>query len=187
MSEMDDSTDRRPVPPPLDPSAAEPTDRLSPRGGRWRGALRGSRLALALGVLVLPLTLAVGLTVLAKAPTDPAVARVVSTATLESEFGVHFDLVGVTAAGGLVEIRFTVLDAAKARMLFHDPSAQPTLFVADRGAVLRMKKGMSHALDLVGGARYFFLFPNANGVVQSGTPVSIVIDDIRLEPIAAQS
>lgn len=184
---MDDPLGRRPVPSSLDSSAAAPTDRPSPRGGRWGGARTGERLVLALGVLVLPLVLAGALTAVAKAPTDPGAARVVSTTTLESEFGVRFDLVGVTAAGGLVEIRFTVLDPVKAKMLFHDPSAQPTLFIADRGAVLRMKKGMGHALDLIGGARYFFLFPNANGVVQSGTPVSIVIDDIRLEPIAAQS
>ena len=118
---------------------------------------------------------------------DPAAARVVSVADLEQDYGVRFDLIGVTASGGLVDLRFTVLDATKAKALFHDASSSPALYVESTGSVLRTRKGMGHRLDMVAGGRYFMLFSNAGGVVQAGTPVSIVIDDIRLEPIAALS
>lgn len=185
----DPDLEEAPVSP--EPSAAQPIDRPPPRGGRWGGALRrglgGVWLAAIASTIVAPLIVAIGLTAVAEAPTAPSAARVVSSDTLASEFGIRFDLVGVTAAGGLVEIRFTVLDASKARNLFHDPSSVPTLFVEQSGAVLHTKKGMSHRLELLDGARYFLLFPNAGGVVQSGTPVSIVIDDVKIEPIAAQT
>jgi hypothetical protein len=46
---------------------------------------------------------------------------------------------------------------------------------------------MGHHLSLVTGGRYFILFSNAGGVVQSGTSVSVLINDVRLTAIAAQS
>ena len=114
-------------------------------------------------------------------------ARVVSSETFEAAYGVRFDLVGVTAAGGLVDLRFTVVDSEKASHLFHDDTTSPMLYLQGSGSVLRMKHGMIHRLNLVTGGRYFVLFSNAGGVVQAGTSVSVVIDDLRTEPIAAQS
>jgi hypothetical protein len=146
---------------------------------------RRSWLLTLVGVLLVPLLVAGSLSAVATATTDPSDARVVSVEALEEDFGVRFDLIGVTASGGLVDLRFTVLDAEKAKALFHDAGSSPSLFIEGSGQVLRTKKGMSHRLNLVAGGRYFMLFSNAGGVVQSGTPVSIVIDDIRLEPIAA--
>ncbi len=118
---------------------------------------------------------------------DPSSARVVSATALEADYGVRFDLVAVTASGGLVDLRFTVLDQAKAKLLFHDAASSPALFVEGSGRVLRTRKGMSHHLSLLSGGRYFVLFSNSGGAVQAGTPVSVVIDDVRLESIAAQS
>jgi hypothetical protein len=138
-------------------------------------------------VLVVPLIVAIGLTALSPGATDPTSARLVSASTLEADYGVRFDMVAVTAAGGLVDLRFVVVDAAKAANLFHDSSSSPALLVDGSGAVLRMRKGMNHNISFLTGSRYFVLFPNAGGAVQRGTRVSVVIDDIRLEPIAVQS
>jgi hypothetical protein len=149
----------------------------------------GPWFAAVLGVLVLPVALAIGITSAASAPTDwaarAASARIVSAVDLEREFGVKVNLVAVTAAGGLVDMRVTVIDKDKAQLLFHEES--PSLFVESRGAVLRLSQGMGHKPVLLDGATYFFLYPNSGGVVQAGTGVSIVIDAVRTYPITAQS
>jgi hypothetical protein len=144
-------------------------------------------IAALIGVAVLPLVIAGGLTVAGNGPPDPSGARVIDARTLEADYGVRFDMVAVTASGGLVDLRFTVVDEAKAKGLFHDTATSPALFVEGRGAVLRTRKGMNHTLSLLTGGRYFVLFSNAGGVVQPGTQVSVVIDNIRLEPITAKS
>jgi hypothetical protein len=139
------------------------------------------------GVVILPLLVSGGLSAMGTSVADPSSARVVSATSLEADYGVRFDLVAVTASGGLVDLRFTVLDQAKAKLLFHDAASSPALFVEGSGRVLRTRKGMTHHLSLLSGGRYFVLFSNSGGAVQAGTPVSVVIDDVRLESIAAQS
>jgi hypothetical protein len=140
-----------------------------------------------IGVIALPLAIAGGLTAAGSSLPDPSSARVVSARTLEADYGIRFDLVAVTASGGLVDLRFTVVDEAKAKALFHDSASSPALLVDGSGTVLRTKKGMSHHLSLLTGGRYFVLFSNKGGAVQAGTHVSVVLEDVRLEPMAAQS
>ena len=172
----------------MDQSASTEAAGPTPSGpGRWRSILRHQWAMTAIGVLVVPILVATTLTAAATATVDPSDARVVSVAELQEDFGVRFDLIGVTASGGLVDLRFTVLDATKAKTLFHDASSSPALYVEGSGNVLRTRKGMSHRLDLVTGGRYFLLFSNSGGAIQAGTQVSIVIDGVRLEPIAALS
>jgi hypothetical protein len=158
--------------------------------GHTRPRLRPWVLAIA-GALVLPLVVAAGLTLTASS-TDifaqkAADARVVSAAELEQEYGIKVYLVAVTAEGGLVDLRYTVVDRDKAGHVLHDSSTLPALFVTSSGAVLHAPQAKAHKMDLVNGGSYFLLFPNSGGVVQAGAPVSVVIDGIRLEPIAAQS
>ena len=166
---------------PMGPGAQlEPVPAASRRRARsWAMTL--------MGVVVLPIALAVGVTALAPSVPDASSARVISAATLEADYGVRFDLVAVTASGGLVDLRFTVLDEGKAKTLFHTAASSPALLVEGKGTVLRTKKGMSHSLSLLTGGRYFVLFSNSGGVIQAGTKVSVVIDDVRLESMAATS
>jgi hypothetical protein len=162
--------------------------------GRWSAAKQlvlastsRSWLVAAAAILLAPLIVATSLTVFGSGPADPLQARLVSPQTMQDGYGIKLDMVAVTAAGGLVDMRFTVTDGSKASQLFHDPSTAPALLVDGTDAVLHMRRGMNHHLALLTGSRYFVLFPNAGGVIQRGTPVSVVIDDIRLEPIPAQS
>ncbi len=143
-------------------------------------------LTVVVGVLVVPMLVLGALTAASTATPDPSDARVVSAAAFEAEYGIRFDLVGVTAAGGLVDLRFTVVDGEKAGNLFHSQASSPVLYTST-GTVLRMKRGMIHHLSLVTGGRYFVLYSNRGGTVQAGTIVSVVIDGIRTEPIRAQS
>jgi hypothetical protein len=140
---------------------------------------------------VLPLVVTAGLTWTATT-TDlftrkAADATVVSASALEAEYGIRVNLVAVTADGGLVDVRFTILDKDKAGRVLHEEASLPQLFETTTGAVLRSPQARAHKLNLVQGGSYFLLFPNSGGVIQAGAPVSVVIDGIRLEPVAAQS
>lgn len=168
----------------LEPSpaaeVASPPRRLP---ARWR-ALAASFVALVAG----PLLVAGALTAYGNANDHGSAvdARVVSAAELASDYGVRVDLVGVTASGGLVDLRFTVLDKTKAAHLFHDQDALPSLYVESTGRVLESRSGMHHAITLENGARYFLLYSNSGGAVRAGGDVSVVVGDVRLAAVPAQ-
>ena len=168
---------------PDDPSA-------QPTGVRKaRSSTRSWTIVIA-GVLLLPLSVVSILTLPAIARTRAeiaAAARVVDTATLEAETGIRVNLVAVTADGGLIDMRFTVVDQVKAGHLFHDAASMPALFVERSGAVLSASHPLAHKVTVLNGATYFLFFANSGGAIQSGTPVSIVIDGLRTAPIDAQS
>jgi hypothetical protein len=166
----------------------QPTPSESGAPAPATGRRRPNPWAIALiAVLVLPLLVSGGLSAMGASEPDPSSARVVSASTFEADYGIRFDLVAVTASGGLVDLRFTVLDEAKAKGLFHDSASTPAIFVEGSGRVLRTRKGMSHHLSLLTGGRYFVLFSNSGGAVQAGTEVSVALDGVRLEPMAAKS
>jgi cytochrome c-type biogenesis protein CcmE len=185
---------QEPVPTPLEPAGSTPTRRMPRR--TW--------LAAVAGVLVLPIAVAAGLTISAAGSgtvaSNAAAARVVSAADMEQEYGIKVNLVAVTAAGGLVDgrvavgaqakaghHRFTVVDKAKAIHILHDGASMPELLVEPSGTVIHAPTGMRHKVTLLDGGNYFLLYSNPGGAVQAGTEVSVVIGDIRLEPLDAQS
>ena len=167
------------------PGAVAEAPAVSPASRRpWR-----ARVTVAFAVLVVPLLLVAGITA-SSAPRGKvslASIPVVSAAALESEFGIRVDLIGVTAAGGLVQLRFTVTDEQKAALAFHEDGSLPSLAVESRGLVITAPNSMVHHLKVLGGASYFILYSNPGGYVQAGTPVSVLIGNVRLAPITAQS
>lgn len=174
------------MPSDITPNPEAPTGATDPAPAKSRRRPRPWAIAL-FGVLVVPLAIAVGLSAFGTSVPDASTAKVINAATMAADYGIKVDLVAVTAAGGLIDVRFTVVDETKAKALFHDVATMPALLVEGKNTVLRTTKGMNHNLSLLNGARYFLLFSNAGGVVQAGTQVSVVIDGVRLEPTAAES
>ena len=111
---------------------------------------------------------------------NAAAARVVSAADLEKEYGIKVTLVAVIAAGGLVDLRYTVVDKAKAEHFLHDATSLPALYVESSGAILTTNRPKAHKMTVLDGASYFVLYPNSGGAIQAGTGVSVVIDGLRL-------
>ena len=189
--ERSDDRDRSLAAAVPDPLAFPPATSGHGGGTRGRRLPRRTWFAAMAGVVILPLLVAATITFTTFGAndhgSDAAAARVVSAADLEAAYGIRVKLVAITAAGGLVDVRFTVTDKERAAHIFHDALAMPELFVETSGAILAAPRPMAHKLTLLDGATYFLLFPNAGGVIQPGTTVSVVIDDIRLSPIAAQS
>jgi hypothetical protein len=111
----------------------------------------------------------------------------VSAAELESNYGTRIDLVALTALGGLVQLRFTVLDKSKAETLFHVAENMPALIAEPSGKVLHAPSGMRHHLTLLDGGSYFVLYANAGNALAPGTPVSVMIDTVKLEHLVTAS
>ena len=142
------------------------------------------------GVVLLPLMVISTLTLPAALSTKAnlaASARVVDAAELEAATGIRVTLVAVTADGGLVDLRFTVVDEAKASHLMHDQSSMPSLYVERSSRVLSASHPLAHKVSVMDGATYFLFYANAGGAIQGGTPVSVVVDGVRTAPIVAQS
>jgi len=111
--------------------------------------------------------------------------RMISQKELEESYGMQVNLIGVTAAGGLVDVRFKILDPEKAAKFFIDPEKLPKL-MTDEGKILSVSQSDPHEYKLVEDGMVFMLFPNQGGVINPGTPVTILFGDIHLESIEAQ-
>jgi hypothetical protein len=113
---------------------------------------------------------------------NPAIAgsTAVTPAELEQEYGVRLGIVGLLASGGLIELKFQVIDADKATALFGESEDMPFLAVEGTSTVLESAKGMKHTLTLLDGASYFFLYTNVGNSVSAGTQVAMVFDGIRV-------
>lgn len=111
----------------------------------------------------------------------------VTAEELERTYGTRVDLVALTALGGLVQLRFTVLDASKAEPLFHVAENMPALEAESSGAILHAPTGMRHHLTLLDGGSYFVLYANSGNALSPGAPVSVLIDDVKLEHLVTAS
>ncbi len=112
----------------------------------------------------------------------------ISREALMRRYGIRLNLVAVTASGGLVDLRFTVTDAKKAKRIFTTASVMPTVVAEDSGVVLEAHHAGHHAkVTPLTGASYFVLIGNAGGVVQRGVPVSVLFNTVRVEHVTAES
>jgi hypothetical protein len=110
-----------------------------------------------------------------------------SQSVLEEKYGLRVNLVAVTAAGGLVDLRLKIVDGEKAKSLLSDPSHFPALWIADGDVTLVVpKETRSQEIKFENDGNLFVMFPNARGMVKPGTPVIIRFGDTQVEPIPAK-
>jgi hypothetical protein len=94
--------------------------------------------------------------------------------SIESKLGIRFTQAAVVADGGLIEVRYTVLDADKATTFQNDVHHPPVLRSPKRtkNALYRtalMKQGH----NLRPGQTYYILYLNNHGAVRSGETLNI--------------
>ena len=162
------------------------SERRTTGDGAGRGGGRGLRaLVLAAGVAaILPLA-ARAAEANATTP-SPAWAGMPEDA-MEAIHGIRVTRVAVTAGGGLVDLRFTVVDPVKARPLLDAHARPPRLVVEGSGVELEAPKhGGMRGVRLQKDAASFLLFPNARNSIRPGTRVAVVFGDVKVEPVVAQ-
>jgi hypothetical protein len=95
---------------------------------------------------------------------------------------------GATAMNSIVDLRMKVLDAEKASEILNaDHHKALGLMVAgDESDIITAAHKSRHGAILKDGGIYFTFFPNPHNEIRSGTSVSVILGNLRLEPIAAQ-
>jgi len=104
---------------------------------------------------------------------------------LETQYGIQIAHVGLTAAGGLVDVRFKVLDPAKARALLGNAAHAPMLIAGDNPPLMPPHHALKGA-RFAKGQVFYILYPNARNAIKPGVEVTVAMGDVRLGPVAAQ-
>lgn len=113
--------------------------------------------------------------------------QTISQNELESKYGLRVNLVAVTAAGGLVDVRMKLVDAEKAKLLLSDKSNFPSLWIQDKQiSVALSDEVISQEITFENDASLYLMFPNAGSSVQKGTAVTIRFGEVSLEPIPSK-
>ena len=157
-----------------------------PAAGSRHGWGRAARRWMVLSVLIV-LAAVVGLGIrsfLAGQPGTPGV--VPANPAVEQEFGARLTHIGVSADGGLLDLRYLVLDPGKADALSETPADVPRIVVESSGVVLQTAALMGAHHDLQAGRTAFLLYRNTGGAVQPGTLVTVMFDDLKIEHVVAE-
>ncbi len=111
----------------------------------------------------------------------------VSPSILEDKYGLRVNLVAVTAAGGLVDVRLKIVDGGKAQALLQDPNNLPALWVPDMDITLTLPdEARSQEINFEDNGNIFLMYPNTRNAVKPGTPLTVMFGDLALEPIIAK-
>jgi hypothetical protein len=109
---------------------------------------------------------------------------IVSAAGLAQRNGIRIVHVALTGAGGLVDLRFQVLDSDKAASIHGAP---PEMVDERTGAVVdQLLMGHSHKGALHVGQTYYLIFENPGDFVHHGSRVTVELGGLRVRHVAVQ-
>ncbi|HLF26308.1 MAG TPA: hypothetical protein VJG32_08230 [Anaerolineae bacterium] len=108
------------------------------------------------------------------------------SAAIEEKFGVRFTFLAVTAGGGLIDLRYRIVDAGKAKNFGHYTETAPMLIAEDSGAIIDVTKHGLHNHRVQPGLVFHVLFRNTGSAIQTGKPVTIQVGDLKLEHVLVQ-
>jgi hypothetical protein len=111
---------------------------------------------------------------------------VVPAAGLTERSGVQIVQVAVTGGGGLIDLRYQVVDPDKANAL-HDEATPPVIIDESTGLVVdQLLMGHSHTGSYQAGSTYYLVFENPGNLVQSGAKVSVLLGNAEVDHVAVQ-
>jgi hypothetical protein len=102
---------------------------------------------------------------------------------IEEKFGVRFTFLAITAEGGMVELRYRVIDEDKAANFGHYTETAPMLVSEDTGEIVDVTIMGLHNHRVEPGRTYYILYRNTAGALKSGRPVTIAIGNYELEHV----
>ena len=152
----------------------------------WRGplGLTFNHLALAAGLLLLIGSAFLAWQIFGPGPQLEPGAMPLSP-EIEEKFGVRFTFVAVTAGGGMVELRYRVIDEGKAANFGHYTETAPMIIAEDTGKIVDVTIMGLHNHRVEPGRMYYVLYRNTEGAVESHRPVTIAVGDLALEHVVA--
>ena len=152
---------------------------------------RRSTIRLALGSLAVLAAAAAAMLVYevtrSSAGRQPQHPPVVSQAGMEAKVGVRVTRVAVSGDGGLLDLRYQVVDADKA-ISIHEKGALPPLLVDEQtgAAIGQLLMGHIHSAPPKLGLTYYLIFLNPGDLVHRGDFVSVQLGRARLPHIRVE-
>jgi hypothetical protein len=105
---------------------------------------------------------------------------------LAGRSGVTITRVAISGAGGLVDLRFRVVDPAKADAL-HDASKPPAIIDESSGLVVKnLLMDHAHTGTFKGGVTYYLVFENPGNWLHSGSRVTVLLGDAQVEHVVVR-
>lgn len=153
----------------------------------WRRS--GSRKALLLAPVILALVLLLAIRLWdayeAGRPA-PLVEGVPAHPEIEKRFGVRVTGVHLLARHGLVDLRYRVVDAGKAKNFGHYTETSPLLIAEDSGRKVEVTIMGLHNHRVETGRMYYILYRNTADALEPGGQVTVQIGDLSLEHVPVQ-
>lgn len=105
---------------------------------------------------------------------------------IEEQFGVRFMGVHVLARNGLIDLRYRVVDAGKAKNFGHYAETSPFIIAEDSEKTIEVTIMGMHNHRVEAGRVYYILYRNTADALQPGGEVTIKIGDIVMEHVPVQ-
>jgi hypothetical protein len=105
---------------------------------------------------------------------------------IEERFGVRFTGLHLVARHGLVDLRYRVLDAGKAKNFGHYTETSPLIIAEGSGKTVEVTIMGLHNHRVETGRGYYILYRNTADALDPGSLVTIQLGDLRLEHVVVQ-
>jgi hypothetical protein len=163
---------------------------VAPPRRRFRPPGRRASLVLGLVLVVTTASLAVWLARRPSGPETPVAPQWQRTAVtadgLPDRSGVQLLRVALTGGGGLLDLRFKVVDPNKAASI-HDPRTPPALIDERTGLVLnQLLMDHAHTGDFQAALTYYLVFENTGGWVHRGDALTVLLGDAQVGHVVVQ-
>jgi hypothetical protein len=101
-------------------------------------------------------------------------------AAIQERYGVRFTMLGLTASGGMLDLRFVAVDADKVEQLGHH-GTKIRLVVEHTGHTLNSEQMTPHFGKIHVGSQYFALMRNDGNTLHQGDLVTIQVGKLALQ------
>jgi hypothetical protein len=110
----------------------------------------------------------------------------VSADGLVQRSGVRITQVAVTGGGGLVDLRYQVVDPEAANAL-HDPRTPPAVIDEDTGLVVHHPfMDHAHSGPYTAGVTYYVVLDNPQSRIHPGSVVTVLLGDAQVEHVVVE-
>jgi hypothetical protein len=124
--------------------------------------------------------------VVAQAGTTRARPSFPHSAQVELRTGVKVVRATLAADGGLLDVRYVVLDPPTAQRWFADTSKPPTLHDQRNSAVIDRVAPMHDAHQQRAGQTYFLIYQNARNTIHRGDLIDLTVAGVTLHDIPVE-
>ena len=116
-------------------------------------------------------------------PVAPENAPMPANTAIEEKYGIRITRVAVTADGGMVDLRYVILDPNKAQFVGTSPQTTPKLYPQTGKIVVSETAPMPHKEVLHAGITYFLLYHDTLGSIKSQSYITVMVGQLKLERV----